>query len=87
MEQGKDTILNQYAGVGYGTKRGVINLTFGEHAPPPFELSPEEILTSLGILLANQYNLKKGKELFGERVVEAVMNELSETNGLETYLP
>ena len=37
--------------------------------------------------MANQYNLKKGKELFGDRADEAVMAELSEIDGLETYEP
>jgi hypothetical protein len=51
-------------------------------------LSPEEIDSHvLGVILANQYNLKKGKELFGKRVNEAVMAELIEIDGLETYEP
>ena len=33
VEREKDEILNQYAGAGYGTKRGVINLVFDENAP------------------------------------------------------
>ena len=32
----------------------------------------------LGVILANQYNLKKGKEVFGKRADAAVINELSE---------
>ena len=83
-----DDILNQYAGAEYGTKRGLINLVFDDNAPPSSELSPEEIDSHiLGIILTNQYNLKKGKELFGDRADEAVMAELSEIDGLETYEP
>ena len=81
-------MLNQYAGAGYGTKQGFINLVFNEDAPPPLELSPEEIDPHiLKVILANQYNLKKGKELFGNRADEAVMVELSKFDGLETYEP
>ena len=76
VEREADKILNQYAGAGYGTKRGFINLVFDEDAPPPSELSPKEIdLHILGVILANQYNLKKGKELFCNRADEAVMAE------------
>merc|ERR1712086_476948 len=88
VEREADEILNQYAGAGHGTKRGFINLVFDEDAPPPSELSPEEIDSHiLGVILANQYNLKKGKELFGDRCDKAVMDELSEIDGLETYEP
>ena len=88
MEREKDRILNQYTGAGYGAKQGFINLVFDEKAPPPNKLSSEEINSHiLGVILANQYNLKKGKELFGDRCDKAVMDELSEIYGLETYEP
>ena len=81
-------LLNQYAGAGYGTKQGFINLVFDENAPPSSELSTEEIDSHiLGVILANQYSLKKGKKLFGNRCDKAVMAELSEIDGLETYEP
>ena len=61
---------------------------FDENTPPPSELSPEDIdLHILGVILANRYNLKKGKELFGDRSDKAVMAELSEIDGLEIYEP
>ena len=88
VESEKDEILSQYAGARYGAKRGFINLVFDDNAPPPSELSSEEIdLHILGVILANQYNLKKGKELFGDRCDKAMMAELSEIDGLETYEP
>ena len=88
MGQEKDKILNQYTGAGYGTKRGVINPVFNKNAPPPSESSPKEIDSHIpGVILADQYNLKKDKELLGERANEAVMVELSEFDGLETYEP
>ena len=88
VEREKDDILNSYAGAGYRTKQGFINHVFDENAPPLDKLSPEEIDAHiLGVILANQYNLKKGKELFGDRCDKAVMDELSEIDGLETYEP
>ena len=59
MEQEKDDNLNQYAGTGFGAKQGVINLVFDKNVPPPPELSTDEIDSHiLGVILANQYNLK-----------------------------
>ena len=88
VERKANKILNQYAGAGCGTKWGFINLVFDENAPPPSELSPKEIDSHiLVVILANHYNLKKDKELFGDRADEAVMAELSEIDGLETYEP
>ena len=58
---------------------------FDENAPPLSKLSPEEIDSHiLGVILANQYNLKKSKELFGKQADEAAMAELSEIDGLDT---
>ena len=88
VEKEKDKILNQYTGAGYGTKQGFINLVFDENAPPPNTLSLEEIDSHiLRVILANKYDLKKGKELFRDRCDKAVMDELSEIDGLETYEP
>ena len=88
MEREKEDILNQYTDAGYGTKQGVINLMFDENAPPPSELSPEGIDSRiLGVILANQYNLKRDKELFSNCADKDVINELSEIDGLESYDP
>ena len=37
--------------------------------------------------MVNRYNPKKGKEICDDRADEAVMAELSEIDGLETYDP
>ena len=88
VEQEKEDILNQYAGAGYGTKQGVSNLLFDENALPTSDLPPKEIDSHiLGVTFANQYNLKKGKDFFGERAKNALMNEPSEIDGLEMYEP
>ena len=61
---------------------------FNKNAPPPLELSPEEIDSHiLGVLLANCYTPKKSKELFGDHANEAIMTELSEIDRLEIYGP
>ena len=57
---------------------------FDDNAPPPSELSPKEIDSHIiGVIFANQYTLKKGKELFGNRADEAVMAELSKLMALK----
>ena len=59
---------------------------FDEKSPPPLEVSPKDMYSKIfGVVLANQHNLKKGKELFGDRADEAVIAGLSEIGGLETY--
>jgi len=79
-----DRIRNQFAGAGYNTKRGVINLQF-EYAPPPNTATEEEQDTHIiGVMLVQQYSLKKGTELFGERADAAVKKELTQINDLET---
>ena len=41
----------------------------------------------LGIILVQQYNLKKGMELFGDRAKEATTNELQQIHDFGTYIP
>ena len=84
----KGEILNQYKGAGNEAKRGFVELIFYQTSPPPSELSPEGIDSqTVRVILANQYNLKKGTDLIDERASEAIMNELSEIDGLERYEP
>ena len=86
MEREKEDILNKDTGTCYRTKWGVIDLVFSDNIPSPSALSPEEIDSHiLGVILANQYNMKTGKELFDNLADEAVMHELSEMNDLEIH--
>ena len=41
----------------------------------------------IGLIMAHQYSLKKGMELFGERAEKARMKELSQIQDMETYTP
>ena len=41
----------------------------------------------LGVILVQQYNLKKGIELFGNRAKEATTNELQQIHNFGTYIP
>merc|ERR1712086_750322 len=45
------------------------------------------IETLVGVLMAQQYSMKKAKELFGEKADAAVMRELYQINNFETYVP
>ena len=40
----------------------------------------------LGVILVQQYNLKKGMELFGNRAKEAAENELQQIHDFSTYI-
>ena len=41
----------------------------------------------LGVILVQQYNLKKGMELFSNRAKEATTNELQQIHDFGTYIP
>ena len=72
----------------YDTVRGVLNLETDEGEPVFSEIPEEDCETQvLGVLLAQHYNMKKAKELFGDRSDEAVMRELSQIHAYETYEP
>ena len=63
-----DRKKNQFAGYGYSKKRGVINLQFDNDAPPPPKMTEAHTDAHiLGVILNQQYGLKKGIELFGEK--------------------
>ena len=42
---------------------------------------------SLGIALITQYNIKKGRELFGQKADDSILKELTEIDSFETYQP
>ena len=41
----------------------------------------------LGVILVQQYNLKKGLELFGDRAEAATTKELQKIHDFDTYVP
>ena len=72
----------------YDTVRGVLNLETDEGEPVFSEMSEEDCDTHvMGVLLTQHYNMKKAKELFGDRSDNAVMRELSQIHACETYKP
>ena len=59
-------------------KRGVINVQFDNDAPPPPKMTEAHTDTHiLGCILVQQYGLKKGIEMFGEKADTAVVKELT----------
>ena len=69
-----DRIKNHFAGPGYSTKRGVINLQFDDDAPPPPEMIEAHTDAHiLGVVLVQQYGLNKGIEMFSEKAYAAVV--------------
>ena len=83
-----DRIKNQFTGAGYITKQGVINLKFDGDAPPPSKMTETHTdAHTLGVILVQQYGLKKGIEPFGEKAYSAVVKELTQIHELQTYEP
>ena len=61
-----DLIKNQFADAGYSTKQGVINLQFDNDALPPPEMTKAHTDAHIiGVILVQEYGLKKGIDLFG----------------------
>ena len=71
---------------------GVINLnmnTLVQIETPDEGWQDDDSLTEhlLGVILVQQYNLKKGLELFGDRAEEATIKELQQIHDFGTYIP
>ena len=80
-----DRITKQFAGSRYSTKRGVLNIHFNDDTPPPPKMMEAHTDAHiLGIILVQQYGLKKGIELFGEKADASVVKELIHIHKLET---
>ena len=83
-----DRINNHFAGTGYSTKRGVINLQFDNDTPPPPKTREAHTDAHiLGVILVQKYGLKKGIELFDKKADAAVVKEITQIKKLETYEP
>ena len=83
-----ERIKNHFSGVGYSTKRGVINLQFDNNdTSPPKMREAHTDAHIIGFILVQQYGIKKGIELFVEKSDAAVVKELTQIHELETYEP
>ena len=81
-----EKIKIQFAGAGYNTKRGVLNLQFDDAKIA--KMSEEQLDAHIvGVIMSQQYSLKKGIELFGERGDAAVEKELTQIHEMEAYEP
>ena len=70
-------------------KVGVLNVNIDTPTQAPDEgWQDDDNLTDhfLGVVLFQQYNLKKGLELFGERAKEATTKELQQIYDFGTYI-
>ena len=71
-------------------KMGVINVNLDTPVQAPDDgWLDDEALTEhlLGVILVQQYNLKKGLELFGDRAEAATTKELQQIHDFGTYVP
>ena len=82
-----EELRNQFAGAGYCTKCGVINLQMHGTVPPP-KMTKSQIESHLVVVvMAQQYSTKKAKDVFGDKTDTAVMRGLNQINDFETYVP
>ena len=88
--RGRIDLKEQYYGANqsYSTSQGVLNLNFNESAPLPMQMSETQTDEYIvGFVFAQNFNLKKGLELFGDAADVAVKKELSQIHELSTYEP
>ena len=84
----RDCIDSQYAGAGYTTKQGVVHFNVGDDAPPIKNMTEEQSDAHIvGVIFSQNFSLKKGLELFGEKADAAVHKELSQIHKMDTYEP
>ena len=84
----KECFRLQHAGAGYSTKQGVLNLNIKEDDPPPRVMTEEESDAHVvGVIFAQHWSMKKGRELFGDRADEAIRKELNQIQDHTTYEP
>ena len=69
-------------------QNGVINLGLNEMSHLVSEMSKFEVDEHItGLIMAHQYSLKKGIQLFGNRAEEATVKELKQIHDMDTYTP
>ena len=71
-------------------KMGILNM----NCEPPVKEASQDWMNDkdleeqmLGVILVQQYTLKKGMELFGDRAKEATTKELQQIHDFGTYVP
>ena len=75
-------------GSSYKENQGVINVYFAENIETPPDVSEEDIEAHImGIVLIENFNMKKGVDIFGDRSKTAVMKELQKIHDMNTYKP
>ena len=78
----------RHYGLGYKVNQGSINVNFAENTENLPSMIEEEINAHImGVVLVENYNMKKGLELFGERGEKAVTKELQNIHDTNTYEP
>ena len=71
-------------------KMGILNVNCEAPEPEPDRdwMNDRDLdKQMLGVILVQQYNLKKGMELFGDRAKEATKNEFQQIHDFGTHIP
>ena len=83
----KEMLEGCHRGAGYNQKRGVMFLNTEKMEPPPDMQGGEVEEHLLGVVLAHQFLLKKGLELFGEVAENAAKVEIQQYVDMNCYEP
>ena len=70
-------------------KQGVIAMELTDDSKDALRQMLEQEIEShiIGVVLTQQYNLRKGLEIFGDRAEAAVDAELSQIHSLNAFVP
>ena len=72
----------------YKENQGVINVKFSENADTPPGMAEDQIEAhTMGVVLIEHLNMKKGINIFGNRAETTVMKELQKIYDMKTYKP
>ena len=67
---------------------GVINLNLSDPTYTRRKMGEQEVEEHvLGLIMAHQYSMKKGIEIFGEKGEEATLKDLKQIHDMDTYTP
>ena len=51
------------------------------------DLDDQAVMYFIGVIMAQQYSLRKGLKLFGKEVKKVAKSELTQLHDMETYYP
>ena len=83
-----DIFKGRFSGAGYSTKKRVLHFNFNKDAQCSMVMTEKQSAAYIvGVIFVQQYSLKQGLELFGEKADTVVSKELTQIHDMETHEP